>query len=267
MVRSIRRHPLVTFFLLAFALTWVVWVPRSAGVPVGAVGQAWTWIPAIAALLAADALRSETWVRAWCAGVWAGDGMWWLYSGPLCSRLRWRGPACFWGLLVGRSAAGAPQWGLPGVAASVLVGTVPHGRSGRRACLAGFCSLPRLLSGHNALAASLILGVLWALWHLPLFWTVGATLFQQPLWLLLTDITAKSILFTWVFLHTRGSVLLAILFHASTNLFEVSPVGDQAGGLALPLLAAAKLALVAVIIAVAGPALAKGPRPEALSRA
>jgi len=109
--------------------------------------------------------------------------------------------------------------------------------------------------------------VLWALWHLPLFWTVGATLFQQPLWLLLTDITAKSILFTWVFLHTRGSVLLAILFHASTNLFEVSPVGDQAGGLALPLLAAAKLALVAVIIAVAGPALAKGPRPEALSRA
>ena len=53
MVRSIQRHPLVTFFLLAFALTWVVWVPRSAGVPVGAVGQAWTWIPAIAALLAA----------------------------------------------------------------------------------------------------------------------------------------------------------------------------------------------------------------------
>src|SRR5215210_8359537 len=49
----IRRHPLVTFFLLAFGITWIVWVPRAAGVPVGVVGQVWTWAPAIAALLAA----------------------------------------------------------------------------------------------------------------------------------------------------------------------------------------------------------------------
>jgi len=53
MVQSIQRYPLVMFFLLAFAITWVVWVPRAAGVPLDAVGQAWTWIPAIAALLAA----------------------------------------------------------------------------------------------------------------------------------------------------------------------------------------------------------------------
>ena len=53
MAHSIRRYPLVTFFLLAFAITWVVWVPRAAGVPVGVVGDAWTWAPAIAALLAA----------------------------------------------------------------------------------------------------------------------------------------------------------------------------------------------------------------------
>src|ERR671921_269412 len=50
---QIRRHPLVTFFLLVFILTWVVWVPRASGAPLGAVGQAWTWVPAIAALLAA----------------------------------------------------------------------------------------------------------------------------------------------------------------------------------------------------------------------
>lgn len=74
-------------------------------------------------------------------------------------------------------------------------------------------ALPR----HIALVASLILGVLWAVWHLPLLWTEGVTLYQQPLWLLLADVTAESILFTWVFLHTRGSVLLAILLHASTN--------------------------------------------------
>src|SRR5918998_2464846 len=50
---AIRSRPLVAFFVLAFGLTWAVWVPRAAGVPVGAVGQLWTWIPAVAALLAA----------------------------------------------------------------------------------------------------------------------------------------------------------------------------------------------------------------------
>jgi hypothetical protein len=56
------------------------------------------------------------------------------------------------------------------------------------------------------------------------------------------------------------------LIEASTNLFDVSPVEYQAGGLILPLLAAAKWVLVVVIIAVAGPSLAKGPRPEALPK-
>jgi hypothetical protein len=53
MVRSIRSRPLVAFFVLAFAITWAVWVPRAAGVPMGAVGQLWTWVPAAAAVLAA----------------------------------------------------------------------------------------------------------------------------------------------------------------------------------------------------------------------
>ena len=53
MAQLMRRHPLVTFFLLVFILTWVVWVPRASGAPLGVVGQAWTWVPAITALLVA----------------------------------------------------------------------------------------------------------------------------------------------------------------------------------------------------------------------
>jgi membrane protease YdiL (CAAX protease family) len=115
--------------------------------------------------------------------------------------------------------------------------------------------------------ASLVLGVLWGLWHLPLVWTEGATLYQQPVWLFLLDITAKSVLFTWVFLHTRGSVLLAMLLHAATNLFVVSPVVAEGGSVALLLLAAgAKWVLVVVVIVVAGPRLVRAPRPEVLPR-
>ena len=92
-------------------------------------------------------------------------------------------------------------------------------------------------------------------------------MYHQPIWLLLVDIPAKSILFTWVFLHTRGSVLLAMLFHGATNLFIVSPDVASTGDLTLPLLAAvAKWVLVVVVIVVAGPGLARGPHPEALPR-
>jgi uncharacterized protein len=65
-----------------------------------------------------------------------------------------------------------------------------------------------------------------------------APLYQQPLWLLLLDMTAKSVIFTWIFLHTRGSVLVAALLHATTNLFVVSPVVAEVGALASVLLAA-----------------------------
>jgi len=126
-------------------------------------------------------------------------------------------------------------------------------------------ALPRLLARHTALAASLILGVVWALWHLPLLWTAGIQDQQLPLWLLLLDVPAKSVLFTWVFLRTRGSVLIAVLLHGSTNLFIVSPAETVTGDLLLPVLAtAAKWLLVVLLITVAGSRLTRHPDREAL---
>ena len=270
MARSIRRYPLVTFFLLAFAITWVVWVPRAAGAPLGVVGQAWAWAPAIAALLAAALTGGRE------------------ALGDLGSRLvRWRvgwqwylvvilGPAVFslvvaavYMMLGGSWSEAAPstfrEIPLLLLPIFLLILTLTDGL-GEELAWRGF-ALPRLLSRYNALAASLILGVIWGVWHLPLVWTEGATLYQQSLWLFLVDITAKSVLFTWVFLHSRGSVLIAMLFHGATNLFIVSPVVASTGDLTLPLLAAvAKWVLILVLIVVAGPSLARGPRPEALPR-
>ena len=87
-------------------------------------------------------------------------------------------------------------------------------------------------------------------------------MYQQPVWLFLLDITAKSVLFTWVFLHTRGSVLLAILLHGTTNLFAVSPSPTGTGDLTLLLLAAAaKWLLAVVVIVAAGTNLVRSTRP------
>jgi CAAX protease family protein len=72
-------------------------------------------------------------------------------------------------------------------------------------------SLPRLLCRHSAATASLVLGVLHALWHLPLYLGGDQELgdFLHPL--------CGAFLFTWIFVHTGGSVFLAMLLHASND--------------------------------------------------
>jgi membrane protease YdiL (CAAX protease family) len=73
-------------------------------------------------------------------------------------------------------------------------------------------ALPRLLVGRTALVAALILGVLHAIWHIPLFIFGG----DPPL--IAVIVIAGAVLNTWLFNHTNGSVLLAMLLHASIHL-------------------------------------------------
>jgi len=80
-------------------------------------------------------------------------------------------------------------------------------------------ALPRLQSRHNALASSLILGVLWWLWHLPLVFIPDKFMVSTPLLfgVLLVEMVLVTILFTWIYNNTGGSILAAMLFHTSMN--------------------------------------------------
>ncbi len=256
--------------LLAFGITWVVWVPRAAGIPVGVVGQAWTWAPAIAALLAAALTGGREAVRELGARVvrWRVGWQWYLVVilGPAAFSFAVAGVYVLLGGSWAAAALPALREGSLMILPLFLVILILTDGLGEELAWRGF-ALPRLLTQHNALVASLILGVLWGLWHLPLVWTEGAPMYQLPVWLFLLDITAKSVLFTWVFLHTRGSALIAVLLHGATNLFAVSPNLTTSGDVTPLLLAAgAKRVLVVVVIVVAGSSLARGPRPEALPR-
>jgi uncharacterized protein len=267
MVDWVRRHPLIVFFVLAYVLTWAVWIPRALGVQVGVVGQLWTWIPALAAFAAAALTGGRAAV------------------GDLGRRLlRWRvawpwyvvvlaGPAAFslavgglYVLLGGTWSAALPPaftTSVPSLILFLVILTATDGL-GEEVGWRGF-ALPRLLRHNTALVASLILGVLWAGWHLPLIWTEGSALSDSPVWLLFINLPATAVLFTWVFLRTRGSALLAALLHGTTNLFVVSPSPGVSGELTLALLAtAAKWVLVAVLLAVAGPRLTRKADLEAV---
>jgi membrane protease YdiL (CAAX protease family) len=79
-------------------------------------------------------------------------------------------------------------------------------------------ALPRLLEDFNPLAASLILGVIWSLWHLPLHFIEGTTQAIIPIWEYALQTILLSILYTWLHNATGGSVFIAALFHAMGNI-------------------------------------------------
>ncbi|ELY66006.1 CPBP family intramembrane glutamic endopeptidase [Natronococcus jeotgali] len=94
-------------------------------------------------------------------------------------------------------------------------------------------ALDRLQMNWSALTASVLLGVVWAVWHLPLFFVAGS--FQREevgfatlgFWLFMIGIVALSVVFTWVYNHTSRSILGIILLHGWINFVsETIEVGD-----------------------------------------
>jgi len=115
--------------------------------------------------------------------------------------------------------------------------------------------LPRLQARYNAVVSSLVVGVIWGFWHLPKFFGTGASGERSLLWFTIFSI-ALSILFTWLYNQTRGSLLLVTLFHASSNTAGMFlPVSfAAAGGVASNLLILIYILAAMVVTFVAGPA-------------
>ena len=84
-------------------------------------------------------------------------------------------------------------------------------------------ALPRLQKHFSSLAASLILGAIWVTWHLPLFFIKNSpfaaayAVGSLDFWAWMLGLLAASVIMTWLFNTTRGSILSAILFHLALN--------------------------------------------------
>lgn len=117
-------------------------------------------------------------------------------------------------------------------------------------------ALPRLQLQRTAFDASVVLGVIWGLWHVPLYFVPGTGQFETvsggmstafAIGAFVVWTVGLSILFTWLFNETKGSLLVLILFHASVNLgaFLPSAVGSTGG---VSLLYALVTCLVAITV-------------------
>jgi membrane protease YdiL (CAAX protease family) len=80
-------------------------------------------------------------------------------------------------------------------------------------------ALPRLLRRFGPWIASVILGVIWAVWHLPLFRMPGMPQYGSPFPAFVIYTISLSVILTFLALGTRGSVIIATLFHGAVNTF------------------------------------------------
>jgi len=77
--------------------------------------------------------------------------------------------------------------------------------------------MPALTAKLNWRAASLVIGVVWGVWHLPLFYIADTAQSQMAIPIFMLNILAGSVLFGWLFERTQGSVLPALVLHTSLN--------------------------------------------------
>lgn len=219
-----RRRPFLAFYTLTLVISWSFWVPVAVSyqalIPFwpstlflifGAFG------PSLSAIVLATMDKGRIPFRDLFGGLlkWRVGVRWYLLALFLPAAL------CFSALalhvLLGGSApqlySPVPWYLLPVYFLLVLLFVGPMTEEiGWR-----WYALPRLQAERSALSASLILGSSWALWHLPLAWTGETSWPGLPFPLFALAIIALTILFTWAYNGTGGSLLIVLLFHAAIN--------------------------------------------------
>lgn len=75
-----------------------------------------------------------------------------------------------------------------------------------------------LLEKHlGALGTSFVLGSIWVLWHLPLWFLEGTPQYGMPFAPFAIACVVETVLFTWIYNNTKGSLAMTSIFHFSTN--------------------------------------------------
>lgn len=215
-----KRHPLVVFFVLAYLFSWLIWgttIAQNRGLLSFHIPSALVfWI----------GLNLATYITAALSGGWAA------VKDVLSRIIRWRFNPVWYlvallvtaamsvaAIALHRALGGSHQIGvlmtadkiLPSLLFQIFFFTLTEETAWR-----GF-ALPRLQAKYSALTSSLILGVLWGLWHFPLTLIPGTFQATTPFAGFVLSTIATTILMTWLFNHSRGSVLLAGIFHAATD--------------------------------------------------
>lgn len=234
----LRLHPLVGYFLLAYGFSWLailllvlLGLPSALAITLATVGPTFAAVTMTALTDGRPGLRRLLRrVTRWRVGV-----RWYLVALlgiPLVYLL---------GTLALPSARASfhgqsPVAWLVEYAIILTAGGVFGGPFFEEPGWRGF-ALPRMQARLGPLGGTLLLGVLWGAWHLPQYfvpdWAAqNGGLHPSSIAVFLLTVVAIAVIMTWVFNGTRGSLLLAMLAHASVNTAQALMVNRLFPGMA-----------------------------------
>jgi len=221
------------FFVLTFLLSWAIWIPLdlahfhlgSLSIDEGASGAIrllGVLMPATSALVLTGRVEGRGGISRLLARLtlWRVGWVWWLATALPSVLLV---AAAGWVNLVDDSQLVAPLPPQPLSALLVNVIFLLLATLGEEIGWRGV-ALPALQTKSSALAASAVLGVLRAVWHVP-FWLLLDTFREFGVVYLVMNallILPMTFYITWFFNHSRGSLLLPVVFHVLFNIINVA---------------------------------------------
>ena len=254
-----KRHPIITFFVLTYVFTWAIESPlvfltdsvtATQGLVLVILASN---VPSAVAIVLTAVVLGRGALRKLLGRllIWRVSPFWYLvvFLGPV---------ALTGGVVLLNALMGGPALSLGmtlvGAAIFFAFSVVPGSALGEEIGWRGYV-LPRLQSRMSALSASLLIAPIWGLWHLPL-WLTGDPVKTPTFYVaFFASVFPMSILLTWVYNSTGGSLLMVVLAHATVNL-PLTLVRDDLGAQAsVPVLLYFGLLIVAaiVVVIVAGP--------------
>jgi membrane protease YdiL (CAAX protease family) len=210
---AVRRYPLIVFFVLAYVFSWWPWPLYALGLAPGTIIG---FGPFVAALIVLALTRGKVGILELLKRMvrWRVRPVW--YAVALLLPVGIALSATVLNVLLGAQPPSSVELGgwpslIPTFFLLLLIPGI--GGAWEEPGWRGY-ALPNLQAGHSALVASLILGLVWAFWHLPLM--VAGVI---P-WSDIAYVVVQSVVYTWLFNNTGGSVLLVMLFHTMNNVIS-----------------------------------------------
>jgi membrane protease YdiL (CAAX protease family) len=211
-VSLIRRYPLVSFFMLSYALSWWPWILYSLDLSPTPIAA----LPFLAAFIVLAVTEGRSGVVRLLRRMvrWRVGLRWYAVALLLPVVVTLTATALNVLVLGARPTSSWAEVGGWSILLQVFFLQILIPGSGGLWEEPGFrgYALPRLQVGRSALVASLILGVLWAFWHLPFVVTGEDTWIDAFLFPI-----EWAIAYTWLFNNANGSVLIVMLFHNMNN--------------------------------------------------
>ena len=254
-----KRHPIITFFVLTYVLTWAIESPlvfltdsvtATQGLVLVILASN---VPSAVAIVLTAIVLGRGALRKLLGRllIWRVSPFWYLvvFLGPV---------ALTGGVVLLNSLMGGPalSLGMTLVGATIFFAfsVVPGSALGEEIGWRGYV-LPRLQSRMSALSAALLIAPIWGLWHLPL-WLTGDPVKTPTFYVaFFAAVFPMSVLLTWVYNSTGGSLLMVVILHATVNLPVTLVIDDLGTRGRVPSLLYFGLLVVAaiVVVMVAGP--------------